>query len=86
MTVRNNLLLTRVTVQEYYNIIKNISVARPFLILANMESGPWEKMKYAKMNKETPLFDKRKQKSSAHKGDINVYDRLFQKQRVAFKN
>lgn len=45
MTVGSNLLLIRVTVQEYCNIIKNISVARPFLILANMESGPWEKMK-----------------------------------------
>lgn len=54
MTIDNNLLLIRVTVQEYFNIIKNISEARSFLILANMESGPWEKMKQAKMNKETP--------------------------------
>lgn len=54
MAMGNNLLLIRVTVQEYFNIIKNISEARPFLKLANMESGPSEKMKQAKMNKETP--------------------------------
>lgn len=54
MTVGSNLLLMRVTVQEYCNMIKKISIARPFLILANMESGPWEKMKLGK-DKETPL-------------------------------
>lgn len=54
MTGGNNFLHTQVAVQEYYNVIKNISVARPFLILANMESGPWEKVKSGK-DKEIPL-------------------------------
>lgn len=58
MTVGNNLLFMRVTVQEYCNIIKNISVAKPFLILANMESGPWEKMKLGKDKQRNPSLTK----------------------------
>lgn len=37
----------------------------PFLILSNMESGPWEKMKQAD-EQTNSLFDKRKQEFSAH--------------------
>lgn len=59
MTVGSNLLLMRVTVQEYCNMIKKkISIARPFLILANMESGPWEKMKLGKDKQRNPSLTK----------------------------
>lgn len=45
--------------QEYCNCIKNINEVRSFPILASMESGPWEKMKQAKMNKRwTPSLTK----------------------------
>lgn len=58
MTAGSNLLLTRVTVQEYCNMTKKISIARPFLILANMESGPWEKMKLDKDKQRNPSLTK----------------------------
>lgn len=58
MTVGRNLLLMRVTVQEYCNMIKKISIARPFLILANMESGPWEKLKLGKDKQRNPSLTK----------------------------
>lgn len=58
MTVGSNLLLMRITVQEYCNMVKKISIARPSLILANMESGPWEKMKLGKDKQRNPSLTK----------------------------